>query len=37
MRKIIFNKQFTDEIEAAKAVDSFLDSIGDTERARNFP
>lgn len=37
MRKIIFHKQFTDEIEAAKAVDSFLDSIGDTERARNFP
>lgn len=37
MYKVIFNKQFTDEIEAAKAVDTFLDSIGDTERARNFP
>lgn len=37
MKKIIFSKQFTNEIEAAKAVDSFLDSIGDTQRARNFP
>ncbi len=37
MKKVIFMKQFTDEIEAAKAVDIFLDSIGDTQRARNFP
>ena len=28
---------FTDEIEAAKAVDNFLDSIGDKVRQRNFP
>ncbi|AGH57574.1 ATPase [Pseudoalteromonas phage pYD6-A] len=28
---------FSDEISAAKAVDSFLDSIGDTIRQRNFP
>ena len=35
--KILINKQFTDEIEAAKAVDAFLDSIGDTQRKRNFP
>lgn len=37
MGKIIFNKQFTCEIEAAKAVDAFLDSIEDTQRKRNFP
>ena len=35
--KILFIKQFTCEIEAAKAVDDFLDSIGDTKRQRNFP
>lgn len=35
--KILINKQFTCEIEAAKAVDAFLDSIGDTQRQRNFP
>jgi hypothetical protein len=35
--KRIFCKQFKSEIEAAKAVDTFLDSIGDTERNRNFP
>lgn len=34
--KILINKQFTCEVEAAKAVDAFLDSIGDTSRARNF-
>lgn len=28
---------FTDEVEAAKAVDSYLDKIGDTLRIRNFP
>ena len=28
---------FNDEIDAAKAVDSFLDEIGDTTRLRNFP
>jgi hypothetical protein len=28
---------FADEIEAAKAVDSYLDKIGDTLRLRNFP
>ena len=28
---------FTDEVEAAKAVDNYLDSIGDTLRIRNFP
>ena len=37
MRKVILWKQFTSEIEAAKAVDVFLDSIGDTQRQRNFP
>lgn len=36
MGKILINKQFTCEVEAAKAVDTFLDSIGDTQRARNF-
>lgn len=36
MGKILINKQFTCEVEAAKAVDAFLDSIGDTHRARNF-
>ena len=35
--KILLNKQFDCEIEAAKAVDAFLDSIGDTQRQRNFP
>ena len=30
-------KTFLTEIEAAIYVDSLLDSIGDTERARNFP
>ena len=35
--KILLNKQFTYEIDAAKAVDAFLDSIGDTQRQRNFP
>ena len=35
--KILLHKQFTDEIDAAKAVDAFLDSIGDTNRQRNFP
>ena len=34
---VIFNKQFVSEIDAAAAVDAFLDSIGDTKRARNFP
>lgn len=28
---------FKDEIEAAKAVDTYLDSINDTTRIRNFP
>lgn len=28
---------FNDETDAAKAVDSFLDEIGDTTRLRNFP
>lgn len=28
---------YKDEIEAAKAVDTFLDTIGDTQRKRNFP
>lgn len=37
MRKVIFMKQFKNEIDAAHAVDQFLDSIGDTQRARNFP
>ena len=35
--KVIYWKQFTCEIEAAKAVDAFLDSISDTQRQRNFP
>jgi hypothetical protein len=35
--KRIFCKEFKTEIEAAKAVDTFLDSIGDTSRQRNFP
>lgn len=35
--KILLNKQFTCEIDAARAVDAFLDSIGDTQRQRNFP
>lgn len=30
-------KAFETELEAAKHVDSLLDSIGDTERLRNFP
>lgn len=29
--------RFNSEIEAAKAVDNYLDSIGDTMRIRNFP
>jgi len=29
--------RFISEIEAAKAVDNYLDSIGDTVRIRNFP
>lgn len=32
----IFCKEFRSEIEAAKAVDSFLDSINDKQRKRNF-
>lgn len=32
-----FIGSFADEIEAAKAVDSYLDKIGDTVRLRNFP
>lgn len=35
--KVVFNKQFKNEIDAAKAVDSYLDSINDTRRRRNFP
>lgn len=35
--KRIFCKQFKCEIEAAKAVDTFLDSISDTKHKRNFP
>jgi len=35
--KRIFCKYFKSEIEAAKAVDAFLDSINDTKRNRNFP
>ena len=35
--KVVFNKQFKDEVEAAKAVDTYLDSIKDTKRRRNFP
>lgn len=30
-------KTFTDETEAAKYADQLLDSIGDTQRLRNFP
>lgn len=30
-------KSFETEVEAAKHVDSLLDSIGDTQRIRNFP
>lgn len=29
--------RFASEIDAAKAVDAYLDSIGDTSRIRNFP
>lgn len=29
--------QFKDEVDAAKAVDAFWDSIGDTQHLRNFP
>lgn len=32
-----FIGSFTNEIEAAKAVDKYLDKIGDTVRLRNFP
>lgn len=35
--KVIFTKQCKLEIDAAKAVDEFLDSINDTRRRRNFP
>lgn len=34
--RVIFNKQFTSELDAALAVDAFLNSIQDTKRARNF-
>lgn len=34
--KIVFNKQFTNELEAAHAVDAYLISIGDTTKKRNF-
>ena len=34
--KVVFYKQFKDEVAAAKAVDAYLDSIGDTRRKRNF-
>ena len=35
--KVVFNKQFKEELAAAKAVDAYLDSINDTKRRRNFP
>lgn len=35
--KPVLNKTYPSEVEAAKAVDAFLDSIGDTRRNRNFP
>lgn len=35
--KRIYIGQYKDEIDAAKAVDRYLDSIGDTLRIRNFP
>lgn len=35
--KVLFSKQCKLEIDAAKAVDEFLDSINDTRRRRNFP
>lgn len=35
--KTVFWKAFETEVEAAQAVDDYLDSVGDTERLRNFP
>lgn len=37
MGERVYLGQFQSEIEAAKAVDNYLDSIGDTRRNRNFP
>lgn len=37
MYETIYYERFDTEEEAAKAVDAFLDSIGDTRRNRNFP
>jgi hypothetical protein len=34
-RKVVFNKNFSSEVEAAKAANEYLDSIGDTVHARN--
>lgn len=35
--QVIFYQYCTSEEDAARAVDAFLDSIGDTKRLRNFP
>ena len=35
--KAIYLGQFKTEVEAAKAVDQYWDSIGDTQHLRNFP
>ena len=37
MYKTVFYQRCESEIEAAKAVDKYLDSINDTKRGRNFP
>lgn len=34
--KTVFNKQFTNELDAAHAVDEYLNSVGDTTKKRNF-
>jgi hypothetical protein len=35
--KVVFKKQFKTEVEAALAVDAYLDFTKDTRRPRNFP
>ena len=35
--KVVFSKQFKNEVDAAIAVDTYLDSVNDTRRRRNFP